>query len=99
MIDDPAGGIVPGVVIALSNFEETAGQFDVYEGSNDPNPVFIRVIREVMTENLHRVPVWIYVGNRNNRYVASRLAKARRLTALWKKHGFRVREESEPSTR
>jgi len=99
MIDDPAGAIVPGVVIALSNFEETAGQFDVYEGSNDPNPVFIRVIREVMTENLHRVPVWIYVGNRNNRYVASRLAKARRLTALWKKHGFRVREESEPSTR
>lgn len=97
MIDDPSGGIVPGVIITLGNFEETAGQFDIYEGSNDPNPVFIRVIREIMIEGFHRVPAWIYVGNKNNRYVADKLLKARRLTAVWSKHGFRIGREPKQS--
>lgn len=94
LIDNPSGGIVAGVVITLSNFEETASQFDAYEGSNNPNPVFIRVIRDVMTEDFHRVPAWVYVGNRNNRYVAEKLLKARRLTDVWSKHGLRGNQRS-----
>ncbi|MEW6142308.1 MAG: gamma-glutamylcyclotransferase family protein [Chloroflexota bacterium] len=94
IIDDLGGGIVHGVVITLGNFEETAARFDDYEGSNDPNPVFSRVIREVMIEGFHRVPAWVYVGNRNNRYVADKLLKARRLTGVWSKHGFRIHEET-----
>ncbi|MCX8126076.1 MAG: gamma-glutamylcyclotransferase, partial [Dehalococcoidia bacterium] len=92
LIDDINGGIVPGVVMTFGNFEETASQFDDYEGSNEPNPVFVRVIREVMIEGHHRIPAWVYVGNRNNRYVADRLLTARRLTGIWSKQGLRGRQ-------
>jgi hypothetical protein len=89
LMENPSGGVVPGVLLDISNFEEAAARFDVYEGANDPCPVFFRSLREVAVEGFRRIPAWVYLGNRNNRFVRDRLPKARRLTALWNKPGLR----------
>lgn len=89
LMESPRSGVVPGVVLGISNFEETVARFDVYEGGNEPNPIFIRALREVVVEDFHRVTTWVYIGNKNNRFVSGRMRKAPRLTSIWTKPGLR----------
>jgi gamma-glutamylcyclotransferase (GGCT)/AIG2-like uncharacterized protein YtfP len=93
MLDNPDGGIVPGVLISMSNFEDSVARFDQYEGCNEPNPIFFRVIRDVMVQSHMRKKAWIYVGNANNNYVAGKLLRARRMSSIWTKKGFRREDQ------
>jgi gamma-glutamylcyclotransferase (GGCT)/AIG2-like uncharacterized protein YtfP len=95
LVEEPGGGVVEGDVLDIDNFEEAASKFDHYEGCQEPNPVFMRVLRHVALGDYTRVPAWIYAGNRNNRYVREKLLKAPRLAGRWSKSGLRVSSSAE----
>lgn len=95
LVEEPGGGVVEGDVLEIENFEEAASKLDHYEGCHEPNPVFIRVLRQVVLGDYTRVPSWIYAGNRNNRYVREKLLKAPRLSGRWAKPGLRLPSSAE----
>ncbi|MDO8491882.1 MAG: gamma-glutamylcyclotransferase family protein [Dehalococcoidia bacterium] len=83
-------GVVRGVLLSLLDFEESAGKFDLYEGCHQPNPQFVRVLRQVMLDNFENTLSWVYVGNGNNRLVREKLKTAPRVTGLWAKGSMRT---------
>lgn len=85
LIENYGTSIVPGVLLSLENFEEAASKFDYYEGCHDPNPLFIRALRQVRLENYESALSWVYIGNRNNRLVREKLKSAHRLSGVWTK--------------
>ena len=63
--------VVHGVVWTIPKLAEDPAIFDRYEGSDKPDPVYSRVIREATTESGERQKVWVYVGNPKNGIVQS----------------------------
>ena len=83
LIENSNTSLVPGVLLSIENFEEAVNKIDFYEGCHNPNPIFVRALRQVMLDNLETITAWVYVGNRNNRMVREKLRTAPRVTGLW----------------
>lgn len=94
LIENYRTSVVPGVLLSLADFEEAANSFDFYEGCHEPNPLFIRALREIMLDNFESTFSWIYIGNRNNRLVREKLKTTPRLSGIWTKKSLRSRQMS-----
>jgi len=92
LIENYGASVVPGVVLSFSDFEQVTDKFDRYEGCYDPNPVFIRALRQVRLDNFEDTTSWIYIGNWNSSLVKEKLKTAPRVQGIWTKTTMRSRQ-------
>lgn len=89
LVENYRSGVVPGVILSPLDFEEDVATFDFYEGCHNPNPIFVRALREILLDDGQSTTSWVYVGNRNNRAVSNKLRGARCLSGMWTKTSMR----------
>ena len=89
LIENYRSSVVPGVLLSLLDFEEGAAMFDFYEGCHNPNPVFIRALRQILLGDFENTTSWVYIGNRNNRMVRDKMRRSYPLQGVWSKASMR----------